>query len=73
MWLFTHILYYQINVAVVIPASYLPPFPPHPCPALSHRLSHYPLTGSGVGPPTAGTAARDTTQAEPSLPLTPKS
>ena len=32
---------------------------------LSRRLSRYPLTSSGVGPPTAGTAAREATQAEP--------
>ena len=72
MWLFTHILYCQINVAVVIPASYLPS-PPSLSSALSPPFP-LPLDGhSGVGPPTAGTAARDTTQAEPSLPLTPKS
>ena len=48
---------------------------PHPLavgrPVLSPPFSIYPLTGSGMGPPTAWTAARDATQAKPSHSLNP--
>ena len=47
MWLFTHILYCQINVAVVIPASYLPS-PPSLSSALSPPFP-LPLDGQRSG------------------------
>ena len=60
-------------VAISAPPWPRPHSPSSPHPTLTaqlpRRLSRYHLTGSGVGPPTAGTAARDTTQAEASQPL----